>query len=654
MATDRYEDNLNENEENQSESEISSEQKTWRPQYADRPETSWQIRQRVRNAKVSDKTIFIPAKPTPEINDEGHKNVAVYARVSTKSTEQVSSIENQTRYYTEKIEKTPNWTMQNIYSDEGKSGTSMRKRDAFRQMLQDARDNKMDLILCASASRFARNVADCIEQIRILKTQNPSHPVGVYFETENIYTLDPTSHHTLTMHAMLADWESANKSRRMIISYDQRICMGQYPVADLLGYRHTKDGRLIIQKDEAKTVRFVFLSFILGRSYEKIATRLTEMERPTLKGRTEWNSRMVYDIMTNERRWGDLESRKTVVVDYVRGTTVKNTRIRDAAYVREHHEGIVSPEIARIVRLLMESGQNMEGGVPEMTVITEGVLKGFVSVSPCWAGITPDTLIGYCEQAYTPQELEKMRQEAQIRSGECHSNVLSMSFAGYQVPHGAFFLTHTAASMTISRRGIRFSKKIYDQFPLTSHIELLYHPILKMLAIRSCSDNHPNAFRWTTDGDRRGEIAAGPFCQAVYSVMDWIEQYRFRFRGIVRKRGGSAIVLFYLDEPQILIDRKTSEAFRDEENPAAVRYIPYRNGDGSVAVSSSDGFAYPVGYEEGFGLTLSARKIRDGILHSLSEEEIIRQGTAVSDPLIDAIPTRREIQAELDELLQSM
>lgn len=259
----------------------------WRPQDADREMVKRQIRDRVRSAKVADNAVFIPARPEPKVYDDGQKMVAAYTRVSTLSTEQVSSIENQTRFYTEKIEKNPNWTLQKIYSDEGKSGTSMKKRTAFRQMLQDARDNKMDLILCASVSRFARNVSDCMEQVRELRTQNPSHPVGVYFETENIYTLDPASHQALSMHAMLADWESANKSRRMIISYDQRICMGQYPLADGLGYRHTKDGKIIIEPEEAKTVRYIFLSFISGDSCRKIADDLTRMGRRTIRGRSD-------------------------------------------------------------------------------------------------------------------------------------------------------------------------------------------------------------------------------------------------------------------------------------------------------------------------------------------------------------------------------
>lgn len=121
--------------------------------------------------------------------------------------------------------------------------------------------------------------------IAALKTMHPAHPIGVYFETENIYTLNPSSQYSLDIQALLADWESGNKSRRMILSYDQRIMTGQYPVADLMGYRHTKDGRLVIEPEEAKTVRFIFLAFIQGYNYDQIAAVLTQKKRSTLRGR---------------------------------------------------------------------------------------------------------------------------------------------------------------------------------------------------------------------------------------------------------------------------------------------------------------------------------------------------------------------------------
>ena len=168
--------------------------------------------------------------------------------MSTKSKEQVSSIENQTKYYTEKIAKTPNWDLAEIYSDEGKSGTSKKWRPEFKRMLEDASKKKMDLIVCASVSRFARNISDLIEEVRKLRTTNPSNPVGVYFETEDLYTLDPNINERLQMQGLFAEWESGNKSRRMILSYDQRICTGQFPLSDLLGLRHTIEGGFIIEE----------------------------------------------------------------------------------------------------------------------------------------------------------------------------------------------------------------------------------------------------------------------------------------------------------------------------------------------------------------------------------------------------------------------
>lgn len=96
------------------------------------------------------------------------KQVGVYARVSTKSTNQVSSIENQTRYYTKKVGDTPNWTLHEIYSDEGKSGTSTQHRTEFKRMIEDAAQKKIDLILCSSVSRFARNMSDCMTLVRQL------------------------------------------------------------------------------------------------------------------------------------------------------------------------------------------------------------------------------------------------------------------------------------------------------------------------------------------------------------------------------------------------------------------------------------------------------------------------------------------------------
>ena len=617
----------------------------WRPQDADREMVKRQIRDRVRSAKVADNAVFIPARPEPKVYDDGQKMVAAYTRVSTLSTEQVSSIENQTRFYTEKIEKNPNWTLQKIYSDEGKSGTSMKKRTAFRQMLQDARDNKMDLILCASVSRFARNVSDCMEQVRELRTQNPSHPVGVYFETENIYTLDPASHQALSMHAMLADWESANKSRRMIISYDQRICMGQYPLADGLGYRHTKDGKISIEPEEAKTVRYIFLSFISGDSCRKIADDLTRMGRRTIRGRSDWNESMVHSVMLNERRWGDLSVRKTVVIDYVKGTTVKNDQIRDAAFVSGHHEGIVSPEIAKAAHLIMESSHGYTGGVAGSSVITDGALKGFVSISPSWRGIDMESLSAICRAAYTEEEYGKLQVEERIRSGKGGSSVTPIDMSGYQVPNGSVFMNRQTPALTMTERSIKINRKVHEKLGDCPNAEFLYHPVLKMLAIREAGEVSENAIAWNTEGRRLMHIPASAFCRAVYEIMDWIPAFGFRFRGITRERDGAKVMVFYLDEPQILPDKAAKEACGSDGGPA-VKYIPYHNAEVNGNENNSAG--------KTFGLPVAARRVRDKLIGNISGQDIRRKATSVVNPMIGDIPDRDKIRHELDALAATM
>jgi len=624
--------------------QTSSDIQPWKPQDADREDRKAYIRNRVKNAKVPEGAIFRPAKPKPSIMDTGEKRVAVYARVSTKSEEQVSSIENQTKYYTEKIEKNPNWNMHEIYADEGKSGTSIKKRKEFQRMIADATAKKMDLILCASVSRFARNITDCMEQISNLRTANPSHPVGVYFETENIYSLDPDCEQSLSIHAMLADWESANKSRRMILSYDQRICTGQYPVSDLLGYRHTQDGDLIIVEDEALTVRFIFLARMLGYSYEEIADILTEKERKTMRGRTEWNAGMVKNVMSNERRWGDLEARKTIVIDYKKGKTTKNTDIRDAAYVPNHHQGIVTPEIAKAVKLIAQSSRNVNG-IPDISVIESGGLKGFVSVNPGFSGVDKDTLEFLSGSVYDDAEYEHLQREVRIINGEEESNILSMDFTGYYVPHSAYFIGRDSATLTISRKQIKFSRKCYEKMGNCSNVELLYHPLLQAIIIR----NNEDGFSWLNENaEPLSGISARAFCEAVYDEQDWIEEYSFRFRGIKRERGNHKLMIFFLDEPQIVANKatkKAAELVEEEQKHLASRYIPYKKNE----INSTE-----EEWKKRVGKLYAMRKRRDGLIDGLSMADMAEPGTIMENPLIGKIPTRDEVMDEFEQILLSM
>lgn len=616
----------------------------WQRRHEEIAASKEEIRNRIRNTQTGNVTLH-PAKPQPSITD-GDMSVAVYARVSTKSEEQVSSIENQTLYYTKKIEDTPNWEMKKIYSDEGKSGTSTKHREAFNQMIEDAGKKDFDLIICASVSRFARNMSDCMSVIRQLKTKNPSHPVGVYFETENIYTLKEDSMQSLSIHAMLADWESATKSSRMFLSYDQRIIMGQYPVADLLGYRHTKDGDLVIQEDEALTVRFIFMATLAGYGRVRIAEILTEKKRPTLKGRTEWNAGMVSSILTNERRWGDLEARKTVVVDYVEHKSKKNEGERVSAYVEGHHEGIVSPEIAKAAKLAASS-RATGYCIPDVRVVCSGGLQGFVSLNPCFCGISRDMINTLSRIAYSEEEYAEIEQESHVINGEEHSKVTSMEFNGYFVPYSAYFIGKNTPTLTITPNRLKFNKKCRERFGDVQCVELLYHPTLQMIIIRDC-DSELNGIRWVSDdGKFISSFSTKAFCQAIYEEMDWIKELSFRFRGITRERGGHKVMAFYLDEPQVVKNKasqKAVEKVNEEQKGLISRFIPIKNSDidGSSTSRVRMGVLYPI------------KKRRDQILDSLTYSDISENGEVVDNPLIGAIPTRQDVLDEVDNLLISM
>ncbi len=615
------------------------------------------IRERVRQTK-SGRGIIRFAKPNPKITDLGEKRVGVYARVSTKSAEQVSSIENQTKYYTKRVADNPQWTLHKIYSDEGKSGTSTKKRVAFKEMIQAAKNKEIDIILCASVSRLARNMVDCMKTIRKLRTMNPSHPVGVYFETENIYTLDPDSNQQLNIHAMLAEWESASKSARMILSYDQRIITGQYPVSDLLGYRHTKEGGLEIVPEEAKTVRFIYLAYLCGYSLTEIAEILTERARPTLKGRTTWNASMVRSIMDNERRWGDLDVRKTIVIDYVDHVSKKNEDERVSAYEAGHHEAIVSPEIARAAKMMHLSSKSLRTGVSDIMVIPEGGLKGFVSINPKWGGVDHNTFMKLSSEVYSNDELEEVVRAIRIWNGEEHSKVLSLDFNGYIVPRGIYFLTRNMPSITINRSGLKFSKACLKKLGNCKYIELLYHPILRTIVIRTSDKEAPNSIAWEKDnGEFVSNVPAKAFSKAIYENMRWRDDLGFQFRGIFKERGNQKILVFALDEPRIIpsAKAKVEMTFTDEERNTGVKYIPYRVDDeGDTAQGSSAQLQYPAEWQGMCGIGYAFANQRDSVFRNLTQEDIVIPGVIMTNPLIGVIPPKTELQCEVQELLMCM
>lgn len=284
---------------------------------------------------------FIPAKKQIDYYDNDvAQRVAVYVRVSTDSVKQTTSYELQKKYYEDFVVRHPNWTLVGIYADEGISGTSLAHRDEFNRMILDCTTGKIDMVVTKSVSRFSRNITDCIGIVRSLAEQK--HPVGVFFETECIFSLNDDSQMALSFQATMAQEESHVRSRSMETSLRMRLDGGIPLTPKLLGYSQDAEGKLIINPEEAPTVKLIFFMYLYGYSSADIATALTELGRKTYLGNVNWTSSSVVQVLRNERHCGDVLTRKTFTPNYLNHKSRKNRGDRPQSVYKNHHEGIVS------------------------------------------------------------------------------------------------------------------------------------------------------------------------------------------------------------------------------------------------------------------------------------------------------------------------
>jgi DNA invertase Pin-like site-specific DNA recombinase len=303
-------------------------------------------RGRVKHATMEGITVTKERSQPNFFEDDTEMNVGIYARVSTNSSQQTLSYEMQQKYYSEMVARRPNWTLLKIYHDEGKTGTSTRHRDGFNSMIKDCKEGKLDLIIVKSVSRFSRNIVDAIVHVRELAAQKPA--VGVYFENEGIYTLNPKDEMRLSFIATMAQEESRAKSVAMESSIVMRFSHGMFLTPPLLGYDNDEDGKLVINEDEATTVRLIFFMYLTGYNTREIAEKLTELGRTTKNGNTQWSAGSVYGQLINERHCGAVIGRKTWTPNFLdhlvkKNRTYKNGITDKKQYTKlNHHEAIIS------------------------------------------------------------------------------------------------------------------------------------------------------------------------------------------------------------------------------------------------------------------------------------------------------------------------
>ena len=281
-------------------------------------------------------------------------------------------------------------------------------------------------------------------------------------------------------------------------------------------------------------------------------------------------------------------------------------------YVPEHHEAIVSPEIARAAHLVASSSKKC--GVQDIVVIRQGALKGFVGIHPNWSGINAESIRSLCLSTYLPEEVMKLNDIAEMRAGATLGKALQSE---YMTVSGTCFINQSSPVMTISKNGIRFSKACHSRLDDCEYVELLYHPILQVVILRKSNHGFSTAMHWRDDNDVHSVFSARAFSGLVFQTLNWKMNYRYQCRGICRGQGNAKFLIFELDESRILTGKNQYE-------------------------------------QENCSMNLKCRLYRSKWVQSITVNDVMESGQVVENPMIGAIPSKNEVQRELDDLLMSM
>ena len=595
------------------------------------------IRERYKGVS-EDVLDVILAKPQEDFyKPKTIKRVAVYARVSTDDPNQTSSYELQKNHYEDMVRRKENWELVDIYADEGISGTSLQHRDSFVRMLHDCQAGKIDLIVTKSVSRFARNIVDCIGYVRQLKASAP--PIGVFFETENIFTLDEHSEMSLSFIATLAQEESHTKSEIMNASIEMRFKRGIFLTPPLLGYDKDENGNLVINEEEAKTVRLIFFSYIYGYSTQKIADALTELERLTKRGNEVWSAGSVLQILTNERYCGDVLARKTYTPNYLDHKSKKNNHDRNQYRQKDHHEAIISrDDFFAVQKMIRNAKYGNKGYFPEIRVIQDGILHGYVTVHPKWAGFTEDDYYEASEQIENGQIPSKPL-EITLKKGD-------FDLSGYQLVRTPFISMYGQATLSASTSILSFSKSCISKLPDADHIELLVLPGKGMLAVRKAPAGSHNAILWRKESN--GEkvprpIGGNAFLPTLFSLFGWNKDCQYKLSGTVHRKDDETVLIFNSRDAVLLYEEISS----GEADPSP--------DDNAKKKRKRKESAFPSDWADSFGddYYTSQKKFED-LEPEDQEWQTHKNGIAISKETRDNVTPPQKAAENIKQLLADM
>ena len=340
----------------------------------------------------------LPKPATFKDTSKAILRVAAYARVSTDHEDQQSSLVAQTEYYKKLISEQPGWQFVQVYVDEGISGLRTERREGFKHMIEDCLAGAIDLVLTKSISRFARNTVDSVSTIRTLKEKG----IAVYFEKENIYTMDSKGEFLLTIMSSLAQEESRSISENVTWGQRKRLADGKTSLAysRFLGYDKGKEKyEMVVNEEQAVTVRRIFFMFLQGYTAHSISKILTDEGIPTPCGCDVWYARTIQSILQNEKYKGDALLQKEFTVDFLTRKLKKNEGELPQYYVKEDHEPIISPWLFDYVQKRLKERGDVPGRYSGVTVLSSklecGVCGSMYTPRP-WHSTSYNNLVWQC------------------------------------------------------------------------------------------------------------------------------------------------------------------------------------------------------------------------------------------------------------------
>lgn len=503
-----------------------------------------------------DNYVYYPEEKQVDPFDQfAEYRVVIYVRVSTDDVKQTTSYELQKKYYEDFVVHHPNWTLVHIYADEGISGTQRKHRKDFNQMIADAKAGMFDMIVCKNVSRFARNVTDCIGIVRDLA--DLKNPVGVFFESECIFSLKEDSQMGLSFLATMAEEESHTRSRSMETSLRMRLDNGIPLTPKLLGYTHDPEGQLIINPEEAPTVKLCFFMYLYGYSTQQIADVLIALGRKSYLGNIKWTAGGIVQILRNERHCGDVLTRKTYTPNFRTHLSKKNKGKRPQSRYLNHHEAIVSRDDFIAVQQMIDNAKyRNKSYLPELRVIDSGIFKGYVTINPRWAAFKEAEYYQASQSVYpkvTDGDLEELVDapdefELKVEKGD-------FDLRGFEITRSEFFDSNRRPAISFSDRRIKFNAPCVRKFAPSTYAELLINPIERKLAIRPSDKSNRSSVIISKLSNKRytpREVPAAAFYDTIFSIFEWNKDYKYRIIGSLYEQDGELAYIF---------DAADSEAF---------------------------------------------------------------------------------------------